>query len=179
VPIANNGGANSVAVSEHALLLMLAVSRRLITQHANVAGGRWRGNRAPVVRELRGRTLGIVGLGTIGKKTARLAAAFGISRTKRILLLADFLSAAEAAACGFLTEVAPADRLDARVTAICESLIAHAPITMRTAREALRRIVVGGLADDSDLLRAAYGSEDFRTGVAAFLDKSRPRFEGT
>jgi enoyl-CoA hydratase/carnithine racemase len=110
---------------------------------------------------------------------ARLAAAFGISRTKRILLLADFLSAAEAAACGFLTEVAPADRLDARVTAICESLIAHAPITMRTAREALRRIVVGGLADDSDLLRAAYGSEDFRTGVAAFLDKSRPRFEGT
>ena len=78
VPIANNGGANSVAVSEHAILLMLAVSRRLVTQHANVAAGRWRGNRAPVVHELRGRTLGIVGLGTIGKKTARLAGAFGM-----------------------------------------------------------------------------------------------------
>ena len=44
VPISNNGGANSVAVSEHAMLLMLAVSRKLIQQHANVTGGRWRGN---------------------------------------------------------------------------------------------------------------------------------------
>ncbi|MGE0425871.1 MAG: 2-hydroxyacid dehydrogenase [Reyranellaceae bacterium] len=78
VPISNNGGANSVAVSEHALLLMLAVSRRLIQQHANVTGGRWRGNSVPKVNEVRGKTLGIIGLGTIGKKTARLAQAFGM-----------------------------------------------------------------------------------------------------
>ena len=78
VPVANNGGANAAAVSEHALMLMLAVSRRLPWQHANVAAGRWRGNETPDVRELRGRTLGIVGLGAIGKKTARLAHAFGM-----------------------------------------------------------------------------------------------------
>ena len=78
VPIANNGGANAVAVAEHALMLMLAVCRRLPLQHANVGSGRWRGNEAPRVHELRGRTLGIVGLGTIGKKTARLARAFGM-----------------------------------------------------------------------------------------------------
>lgn len=78
VPIANNGGANAVAVAEHALLLMLAVSRRLIWQHASVSAGRWRGNNTPRVHELRGKTLGVVGLGTIGKKTARLAAAFGM-----------------------------------------------------------------------------------------------------
>ena len=79
VPIANNGGANAVAVAEHALMLMLAVSRRLPLQHANVGSGRWRGNETPRVHELRGRTLGIVGLGTIGKKTARLARAFGMT----------------------------------------------------------------------------------------------------
>jgi glyoxylate reductase/D-3-phosphoglycerate dehydrogenase len=78
VPVANNGGANAVAVAEHALMLMLAVSRRLIRVHANVVAGRWRGNTAPRVHELRDRTLGIVGLGTIGKKTSRLAAAFGM-----------------------------------------------------------------------------------------------------
>ena len=44
VPICNNGGANSVAVSEHAILLMLAVSRQLVRQHTSVAAGRWRGN---------------------------------------------------------------------------------------------------------------------------------------
>lgn len=78
VPICNNGGANSVAVSEHAILLMLAVSRKLVMQHRTVTAGRWRGNSAPELHELRGNTLGIVGLGTIGKKTARLAQAFGL-----------------------------------------------------------------------------------------------------
>ena len=80
VPIANNGGANSVAVAEHTLLLMLAVSRRLVWQHENVAAGRWRTNDwdAKHLYELHGKTLGIVGLGTIGKKVARLGAAFGM-----------------------------------------------------------------------------------------------------
>ena len=78
VPVANNGGANAVAVSEHAVMLMLAVSRRLIRVHADVVAGRWRGNAAPRIHELRDRMLGIVGLGTIGRKTARLAAAFGM-----------------------------------------------------------------------------------------------------
>ena len=78
VPLCNNGGANSVAVSEHALLLMLAVSRRLITQHGNVTAGRWHGNAPPTVHQVRDKVLGIVGLGTIGKKVARLAQAFGM-----------------------------------------------------------------------------------------------------
>jgi glyoxylate reductase/D-3-phosphoglycerate dehydrogenase len=79
VPLCNNGGANSVAVSEHALLLMLAVSRRLITQHRNVTAGRWHGNAPPTVHEVRDKVLGIVGLGTIGRKVARLALAFGMA----------------------------------------------------------------------------------------------------
>ena len=79
VPVANNGGANAISVAEHTLMLMMAVSRRLIWQHANVSGGRWRGNGpAPRMYEMFGKTLGIVGLGTIGKKVARLAHAFGM-----------------------------------------------------------------------------------------------------
>ena len=79
VPVSNNGGANAISVSEHALMLMLAVSRRVIWQHGNVAGGRWRGNGpAPRMYEVYDKTLGIVGLGTIGKKVARLARAFGM-----------------------------------------------------------------------------------------------------
>jgi len=78
VPLSNNGGANSVAVSEHAMLLALAVSRQLVLQHTSVSNGRWRGNSTPRVHEVRNRTMGIVGLGTIGKKTARLAKAFGM-----------------------------------------------------------------------------------------------------
>ena len=79
VPICNNGGANSVAVSEHAMLLMLAASRQLVRQHANVAAGRWRGNDVPALHELRNKTLGVIGLGSIGTKTARLGMAFGMN----------------------------------------------------------------------------------------------------
>ena len=79
IPVCNNGGANAISVAEHSLMLMLAVARKVIWQHGNVAAGRWRGNGpAPRLYELHGKTLGIVGLGTIGKKTARLAQAFGM-----------------------------------------------------------------------------------------------------
>ncbi len=78
VPVANNGGANAVAVAEHTLLLVLAVFKRLVRFHLDVVAGKWRvgdlnENR---VYELAGKTLGIVGLGSIGKKVARRAAAF-------------------------------------------------------------------------------------------------------
>jgi phosphoglycerate dehydrogenase-like enzyme len=79
VPLSNNGGANAISVSEHAIMLMLTVARKVIWQHGNVSGGRWRGNGpAPRMYELHDKTLGIIGFGTIGKKVARLAKPFGM-----------------------------------------------------------------------------------------------------
>jgi len=79
VPLSNNGGANAISVSEHAIMLMLTVARKVIWQHGSVSGGRWRGNGpAPRMYELHNKTLGIVGFGTIGKKVARLAQPFGM-----------------------------------------------------------------------------------------------------
>jgi phosphoglycerate dehydrogenase-like enzyme len=74
VPVCNNGGANSRAVAEHTILLMLAVYRKLVPQHEMTSGGRWRGNQPmPTFYEMHGKTLGIIGLGTIGKRVARIA----------------------------------------------------------------------------------------------------------
>src|SRR5437016_2785732 len=79
VPLSNNGGANAISVAEHAMMLMLTVYRKVIWQHGSVSGGRWRGNGpAPRMYELHDKTLGIIGLGTIGKKVARLGRAFGM-----------------------------------------------------------------------------------------------------
>jgi phosphoglycerate dehydrogenase-like enzyme len=75
VPVSNNGGANSRAVAEHTILLMLAVYRKLVPQHEMTSGGRWRGNQSmPTFYEMHGKTLGIIGFGTIGKRVARIAA---------------------------------------------------------------------------------------------------------
>jgi glyoxylate reductase/D-3-phosphoglycerate dehydrogenase len=78
VPVSNNGGANAIAVAEHTLMLMLAVLKRVVRFHNDVIAGNWRAADSPETRvyELAGRTLGIVGLGNIGKKVARRAAAF-------------------------------------------------------------------------------------------------------
>jgi phosphoglycerate dehydrogenase-like enzyme len=78
VPVANNGGANAIAVAEHTVLLMLAVLKQLVKFHQDVVAGRWRppaSSEAPVY-ELSGRIVGIVGLGNIGKKVARRARGF-------------------------------------------------------------------------------------------------------
>ena len=76
VPVANNGGANAIAVSEHTILLMLAVMKRLVRLHNEVVAGRWlAASSAGPVHEAAGRILGIVGLGNIGKKVARRAQA--------------------------------------------------------------------------------------------------------
>src|SRR5438876_8298167 len=72
VPVANNGGANSVAVAEHTLMLILAVHKRLASHHNNVVAGKWRVGDPGWQRvyELAGKTPGIVGPGTNGKKVA-------------------------------------------------------------------------------------------------------------
>jgi phosphoglycerate dehydrogenase-like enzyme len=78
VPVANNGGANSVAVAEHAVMLMLAVLKKLVYHHLNVVAGTWRTGDFASIRtyELEGKRLGIVGLGNIGKKVARRVQGF-------------------------------------------------------------------------------------------------------
>ena len=78
IPICTNGGANSVAVAEHAIMLMLAVYRKLVTYHANVAGGRWNQGipRSVDIYEMEGKTVGLVGLGNIGQQVAKRLKAF-------------------------------------------------------------------------------------------------------
>ena len=80
VPVANNGGANSVAVAEHTIMLMLSVLKRIAWMHNNVVAGKWRVGDIGEQRvyELAGKTLGIVGLGTIGKKVVRRAKGFDV-----------------------------------------------------------------------------------------------------
>ena len=109
---------------------------------------------------------------------ARLVAALGASRAKRMLLLAENLSAEEALAAGFLGEIVQAGELDRRVGELCARLAQHAPITMRVSKEAIGRLLHAGLPQGDDLVRACYGSDDFRLGVEAFVDKREPRWTG-
>jgi len=80
IPLATNGGANAVAVAEHTILLILAVLRRLRLLDARTRMGEWRPQGADAeIYELEGKTVGLVGLGAIGRHVAARLRPFGVT----------------------------------------------------------------------------------------------------
>jgi D-3-phosphoglycerate dehydrogenase len=75
VTVTNTPGVSAVSIAEHGLALMLAVARRIPHLHAEVRHGAWpRGQGA----QMHGKTLGIIGLGAVGRQFARLGAGIGM-----------------------------------------------------------------------------------------------------
>ena len=78
IPVANNGGTNAIDAAEHALMLMLAAYRRLPEMDRNVRSDRWKAiDSGATTYTIDGKTVGIVGLGNIGQRVARLLQPFG------------------------------------------------------------------------------------------------------
>jgi enoyl-CoA hydratase/carnithine racemase len=109
---------------------------------------------------------------------ARLGAAFGTQRVKRMLLLAELLDAPEALACGFLQQVCAPEVIDAEAVRFCERLTTLAPVTQAVTKESLRRLLLRALPEGDDLIRQCYGSRDFHEGVDAFVAKRSPSWTG-
>jgi D-3-phosphoglycerate dehydrogenase len=74
--VANCPGKNSVAVAELTFALILALDRRVVDNTMDLRGGRWNKKEYSKARGLKGRTLGIVGLGSIGLAVTARAKAF-------------------------------------------------------------------------------------------------------
>lgn len=74
IPIVFTPTANARSVAEHAVMMMLAVGKRLLASDRAVRGDDWDYRYRPGLQELHGKTLGVVGFGTIGRLTAEIAA---------------------------------------------------------------------------------------------------------
>ena len=126
----------------------------------------------PIARTL-GNCLSIANL-------SRLSALMGAGRVKEIIFTARLVGAEEARNAGLISEIVEDHgAMMARAAELAATLATHAPITLRTTKEALRRLRIEGAgADDRDLVLAAYMSEDFKEGLEAFLGKRKPEWSG-
>jgi enoyl-CoA hydratase len=102
----------------------------------------------------------------------------GPGRTLDMLLRAKLLSAADAAAAGFVGEVVPDGELDPALASLTETLLGHAPLSMKAAGQAVARLRRADLPDGDDLVREVFGSADFRAGVRAFVDRGQVSWTG-
>lgn len=93
--VVNAPGANSISVAEHACALMLSLARAVPAADRAMKDGKWEKKKF-MGTELRGKTLGIAGLGRIGREVAHRARSFGM----RIVAHDPFISAEVAASMG-------------------------------------------------------------------------------
>ena len=172
VDVANNGGANAVAVAEHAIALMFAVNRKLELQIASVKAGTWMagvtGERTDF-HTLVGKRVGIVGLGRIGSRVAKRLAGWECDLVYSDVVDhdADYVAATGAkrvnldellSTSDIVTLHVPLDRITRGMMSDHEfSLMKNTAILINTCR--------GPVVDEKALVRALESKQIFAAGL--------------
>ncbi len=178
IRLANASGVNANAVSEHALALILALTRQLHLGRDNQRAGIWRGMISdPSQREdeLPGKSILIYGLGAIGGRIARLAQAFGM----RVIGIKRDLSAAVDAVDELLPPVAFHDALPGAdfvvlscpLTAATRNLIDAPALAAMRPSAYLINVARGGCVDEPALIDALEHQQIAGAGLDVVVDE--------
>ena len=123
--VVNQSGGNKEAVAEHALAMMLTLSKRIVEADRQARTGQAIDRNAYIGRELSGRTVGVLGIGNVGGRlTAMCRAAFNM----RVLAYDPLLTAEQVKARG-----AEKVELDELLTH-SDYVSVHCPLTKQTGR---------------------------------------------
>ena len=157
-------GANTEAVAEHALAMMIALSKHFPLHAASLLEGRYNDRTKYVGRDLLGRTIGIVGFGRIGKRLGEIAkVAFGMS-----VLYCDVVA----------PPVEAEQRAGARRVGLNELLMASEYVTLHvplddSTRRMIDRAALSKMRPDAILINTCRGPVVDEAAVAEALDAKR------
>jgi phosphoglycerate dehydrogenase-like enzyme len=160
IPVCNTPDYGTSEVADHAIGLMLALRRGIVSYHQNMVADPREGfdyARAPLVRRLRGSVIGIVGLGRIGIATAVRAKAFGM----RVVTCDPYAPGGMEIAIGV-------DRVDnlEDLLAVCDIVSLHCPLTDET-RNMINATRLAQMKREAILINTARGA---LVDVAALLE---------
>ena len=161
IVVMNTPGGNTISTAEHAFGLMIALSRHIPQAHQSLAAGRWE-RKAFTGVELKGKTLGIVGLGRIGQAIATRAQAFEMT----VIAHDPYLPAAVAEAIHV-----PLLALD-EVYARADYLTLHALVTDET-RGMINSETIATMKDGVRIINAARGALINPVDLAAALTSGK------
>ena len=117
-----------------------------------------------------------------GGGTQRLPRLVGAMRAKEILLTGRMITAAEAVTCGAALEACEPDALVPRALELAQILAEQAPIALAEGKkvidDGLETSLAAGLTFEQRVLGALFATQDGKEGIAAFLEKRKPQFEG-
>jgi len=110
----------------------------------------------------------------------RYASRLGLNNAKRLFLTAEKLQAPELLAIGYITQMVPAEGLDAAVDALATRIAAMAPLAVQGMKRGLNEIARGEFdaAGCAARAKASQQSDDVKEGLAAFREKRDPVFQG-
>jgi D-3-phosphoglycerate dehydrogenase len=166
LPLLFTPGVNHTTVAEHTFLLLLALEKHLLFHTDSTRSGGWQRQTG---RELLGKTIGIVGMGRIGKEVAKRAVAFGM-RPLGYDLYWDEAFAAE-------HKVERVETLEALFPRV-DYLSLHTNLTPET-RDLIRAETIGQMKPDAIILNCARGEIVKTADIAAALTEGRLRGYGT
>jgi D-3-phosphoglycerate dehydrogenase len=144
--VMNTPGGNTVSTAEHTVTLLMAVARSLPAADASLHGGKWERGKF-VGSQLAGKTLGVIGLGRIGREVARRAAGLDM----KVIGFDPFLAPAGTAQLGVETAASLDDLLPR-----CDFLTVHTPLTEET-RDLINAARLAQLPKGARVLNCARG----------------------
>ena len=175
IPVVISAGINAEAVAEHVMMLMLAASRRLHKYDLSVRDGNFAQRSACEELELRGKLLGLIGYGKIGRAVASFARAFGM----RISVFDPYFSEQDAAnehvirfdTIQALLEQSDVVSVHVPLTSETRGLLGKAQIAQMKQDSVLVNCARGGIVDETALYNAIVSGRVFGAGIDVYAQE--------